>query len=118
MPQPIYTASKSRAQGRPGWTISFRHPLRNDTKGRPGLKMRRGLRTTDAADADRFVAEMNTILSDSSWWNATKRAEAERTFSPAITAAFYDEIQAGRIDSWRYGTATSLSRARTTVIHA
>jgi hypothetical protein len=100
MSQFTYTASKSRAQGRPGWTVSFRHPLRNDTKGRPGLKMRRGLGTTDAADADRLVAEMNTILSDSSWWNATKRAEAERTFSPGITAAFYDEIQAGRAVSW------------------
>lgn len=100
MPQPTYTASKSRAQGRPGWTISFRHPLRNDTKGRPGLKMRRGLATADADEADRLVAEMNTILSDSSWWNATKRAEAERAFSPVITAAFYDEIQAGRTDPW------------------
>jgi hypothetical protein len=62
--------------------------------------MRRGLDTKDAAEADRLVAEMNTILSDSSWWNATKRAEAERAFSPAITAAFYDEIQAGRTDPW------------------
>jgi hypothetical protein len=62
--------------------------------------MRRGLDTKDEADADRLVAEMNTILSDSSWWNASKRAEAERTFSPVITAAFYDEIQAGRTDPW------------------
>lgn len=100
MPRTTYTASKSRTQGRPGWTISFRHPLRNDTKGRPGLKMRRGLGTIDAIEADRFVAEMNTILLDSSWWNVTKRAEAERTFSPTITSAFYDEIQAGRTDSW------------------
>lgn len=100
MSQTTYTASKSRTQGRPGWTVSFRHPLRNDTKGRPGLKMRRGLNTTDANEADRLVAEMNTILSDTSWWSVTKRAEAERTFSSTITAAFYDEIQAGRTDSW------------------
>lgn len=96
----IYTASKSRTQGRPGWSIGFRHPLRHDTKGQPGLKMRRGLKTVDAGEADRLVAEMNTILSDTSWWNVTKRAEAQRTFAEVIVAAFYDEIQAGRPDSW------------------
>lgn len=95
-----YTASKARAQGRPGWSISFRHPLRTDTKGKFGLKIRRGLGTTDDDEAEHFVAEMNTILSDSSWWSAAKRAEAERTFSKAITAAFYDDIQAGRPDPW------------------
>jgi hypothetical protein len=62
--------------------------------------MRRGLATNDPAEADRLVAEMNTILSESSWWNATKRGEAERTFSRVIVAAFFDEIQAGRPDSW------------------
>jgi hypothetical protein len=62
--------------------------------------MRRGLGTNDPAEADDLVAKMNTILSDSSWWNATKRAEAERAFSHVIAAAFYDEIQAGRPDSW------------------
>ena len=100
MPPSRYTASKTQAQGRPGWTISFRHPLRTDTKGKPGLKMRRGLGTTDADEAERLTAEMNSILSDSSWWSAAKRSEAERTFSAPITAAFYNEIQAGRPDPW------------------
>jgi len=36
MPNQIYTASKTRSN-RPGWSISFRHPLRNDSRGRPGL---------------------------------------------------------------------------------
>ena len=95
-----YTAAKARTQGRPGWTISFRHPLRNDTKGRPGLKMRRGLGTADPTEADKLVADMNAILSDQSWWNSSKKSEAERTFAPVVVAAFYDEIQAGRPDSW------------------
>ena len=60
--------------------------------------MRRGLKTADEDEADRLVAEMNTILSDQSWWNATKRSEAENKFSRAIVDAFYDEIQAGRDD--------------------
>ena len=107
MPLPSYTASKTRAQGRPGWTVSFRHPLRNDPKGKPGLKMRRGLGTTEADEADRLVAEMNTILSEPAWWSATKKPEAERRFSPVITAAFFDEIQAGRVELGNgYGRST------------
>ncbi|HEV2350411.1 MAG TPA: hypothetical protein VG028_11255 [Terriglobia bacterium] len=98
MNKQIYTASKTRSN-RPGWSIGFRHPLRNDSKGRPGLKMRRGLGTPDEVEADALVAEMNLILSDQSWWNASKRKEAEVRFSKPVIEAFYDEIQAGREDS-------------------
>jgi hypothetical protein len=97
MPRDIYTASKTRSN-RPGWSIGFRHPFRNDSKGRPGLKMRRGLGTADEVAADAMVAEMNEILSDPSWWSAAKRAEAELRFSKPIVEAFYDEIQAGKED--------------------
>ena len=96
MPQQ-YSASKSRSD-RPGWSISFRHPLRTDARGRPGRKMRRGLDTADDATADRMVAEMNAILADRTWWNASKRREAEALFSLAVVNAFYNEIQAGRDD--------------------
>ena len=92
-----YSASKSQTN-RPGWSVSFRHPLRNDARGKPGLKMRRGLGTTDEAEADQLVAEMNVLLKDPTWWNANKRADAERKFSKPIVDAFYDEIQAGRED--------------------
>ena len=81
--------------------MSFRHPLRSDTRGKPGLKVRRGLGTDDVNWADKLVAEMNELLSDESWWNASKRREAERRFSKVIVDAFYDDIQAGRTDAWR-----------------
>ena len=97
MTKETYTASKTRSN-RPGWSIGFRHPLRNDARGRVGLKMRRGLGTSDEAEADAMVAEMNIILSDQSWWNASKRKEAEIRFSKPVIEAFYDEIQAGRAD--------------------
>ena len=97
MPETLYSASKSRSK-RPGWSVSFRHPLRNDARGKPGLRIRRGLGTTDDVEADQLVAEMNILLTDSTWWNASKRAEAERSFSKPIVDAFYDEIQAGRED--------------------
>jgi hypothetical protein len=61
--------------------------------------MRRGLGTTVESEADEMVAEMNEILADQSWWNASKRREAELRFSPAVVDAFYDEIQAGKEDS-------------------
>ncbi len=93
-----YKASKSRAQGRPGWVVSFRHPLRTDAQGKPGLKMRRGLGTADDGEADRLISEMNAILEDASWWNAARRIEAEQRFAAPIVAAFFDEIQAGRTD--------------------
>ena len=97
MVKEIYTANKTRSN-RPGWSIGFRHPLRNDSKGRPGLKMRRGLGTTIEAEADAMVAEMNEILGDQSWWSASKRTEAELKFSKPVIEAFFDEIQAGKED--------------------
>ena len=97
MPDDVYAASKSRSN-RPGWSVSFRHPLRNDARGRPGLKMRRGLGTTDEVEAERLVAEMNVLLADRTWWNANKRVDAEQRFSRPIVDAFYDDIQAGRED--------------------
>ncbi len=91
-----YIASKSRTQNRPGWSISFRHPLRNDTKGKAGLKMRRGLGTNDEQVAEEMIAQMNEILADESWWSAAKRPEAAIRFHRTIVDAFFDEIQAGR----------------------
>ena len=73
-----YTASKSPTKGRPGFSISFRHPLRADTKGKPGLKVRKGLGTQDAAHADALVAQMNEVLADDSWWNAGRYDDAHQ----------------------------------------
>ena len=94
-----YVASKSRTQDRPGFSISFRHPLRTDSKNRPGLKVRRGLNTTDEGRADVLVAQMNALLGDETWWNANRRKEAEAEFDKVIVDAFYDDIQAGQADS-------------------
>ena len=97
MSKATYSASISQSN-RPGWSVIFRHPLRNDARGKPGLRMRRGLGTTDESEAEQLVVEMNTLLTDRTWWNANKRADAERKFSKVIVDAFYGEIQAGRED--------------------
>ena len=94
-----YIASKSQSQGRPGFSILFRHPLRKDKHGKPGLKVRRGLNTSDSDEAEELVTQMNTILSDESWWNAARRSDAQSLFGPVVVDAFFGDIQAGWKDS-------------------
>lgn len=91
-------ASKTRSN-RPGWSVTFRHPVRTDSRGQRGLKVRRGLGTADDAEADRLVAQLNELLEDESWWNGDRRLEAERKFSPVVVSAFFDGIEAGSVDS-------------------
>jgi energy-coupling factor transporter ATP-binding protein EcfA2 len=93
MPTTYYTAQKSRAEGRPSFAVTFRHPLRTDAKGKPGLKVRRGLGTADPAEADRLVAELNALLSDEHFWSLSARVDAAREFSPLVVNAFYDAIE-------------------------
>ena len=95
-----YTASLSTTPDRPGFSISFRHPRRLDSKGKPGLKVRRGLGTSDKAAAEKLVAEMNQLLQDEVWWTAAKYPEALQAFDQRIVDAFYDCIQAGVVDSF------------------
>jgi hypothetical protein len=93
-------ASKTRSN-RPGWSVTFRHPMRTDSRGQRGLKVRRGLGTADDTEADRLVAQLNELLEDERWWSGDRRAEAERSgrFASAVVAAFFDGIEAGDLDS-------------------
>ena len=90
----IRKASKTRS-GRPGWSVTFRHPRRCDARGRYGLRVRRGLGTTDEAEADRIVDDLNVLLGDDSWWSPDRRADAEQQLDPIAVAAFFDDIAAG-----------------------
>jgi GTPase Era involved in 16S rRNA processing len=94
-----YTASKGRSEGRSAWAITFRHPLRKDAKGKQGLKVRRGLKTSSEAEADNLVSRMNELLANQEWWSLSRRAEAEKRFGDAVASAFYDVIEEGRIDT-------------------
>ena len=96
-----YIASKSQTKDRPGFSISFRHPCRMDTRGKSGLKVRRGLGTTDPAEADRLVAQMNTLLADDTWWNAERYPDALEAFDQRVVDAFFDGLQAAVLDSVR-----------------
>ena len=94
----IHTATKTRSN-RPGWSVTFRHPRRKDTRSKFGRKVRRGLGTPDDAQADQLVGQLNEILADPSWWSLDRQAEAKRRFDPVVVSAFFDDIEVGKINS-------------------
>lgn len=93
MRTPQYTASKSRNQGRKAWTLTFRHPVCRDAEGRPGIKVRRGLGTSDESAADAMVEEMNLLLGDETYWNIAERERAQQNFSSIVVRAFYEPMK-------------------------
>ena len=90
-----YTASLSRSQGRPGWSVIFRHPVRRDeSTGKPGLRVRRGLGTQDEGEAQALREELNRMLSDRRYWEPAARSEAEVRFDARVVEIFYYGLQA------------------------
>lgn len=93
-----FRASKTRSN-RPGWSVTFRHPQRKDSRGRPGLKVRRGLGTSDETEAEHLVEQLNELLSDQAWWNADRRTDAEHRFASIVVSIFFDGMEAGKINA-------------------
>lgn len=91
-----YTATKTRS-GRPGWSVTFSHPCRSDARGKFGLKVRRGLGTSDDTKADRLVSQLNELLADQSWWSLDRRRDAECQFDGIVVKAFFDNMEVGKI---------------------
>lgn len=87
-----YVATLSQSQGRPGWSILFRHPQPHESQGKPGLRVRRGLGTTDQVEAEAMVAQMNELLADRTFWNPAAREQASRLFPRPVVSAFFDPI--------------------------
>src|SRR5438105_2972545 len=94
-----YTASKSRTQGREGWAVIFRHPVRTDaTTGKSGRRIRRGLGTGDETEADRLVTQLNELLSTPSYWEPSARETARARFDARVVTIFYDGMASGDTD--------------------
>lgn len=87
-----YTASKSRSQGRKFYSLIFRHPMIKDSGGKSGLRIRKGLGTSNTKKADKLVSQMNEILKDSSLWNIDAMPIAERLYDNIIVSAFYSVL--------------------------
>ena len=76
-------------KGKRGYTVNFRHSVVKDKDGKYGLKVHRGIGTTDAAEAQRLAEELERILSDSYWADSSKRTEAYGHFSEVVVDAYY-----------------------------
>jgi hypothetical protein len=96
----IFKASLSKGQGRDGWCVIFKHPLRSGKNGKAGLRVRRGLGTKVEAEAQELVDQLNKILSDQKLWNPTEKDRAKKEFHPKIVSAFYDNITPEKRDPW------------------
>ena len=80
-----YKATLSSEQGRSGWCIIFRHPIRKNPDG-SAKRVRRGLGTKIQDEAQRLVDQMNVILDDVTFWTPQARAKAESLFDDIIIA--------------------------------
>ena len=88
-----YTASLSRTQGRSGYSVIFRHPVRrSDATGKPGLRVRSGLGTRDEEEAAQLRDELNILLDNSKYHNPAARPEAERRFDSRVVNIFFDKM--------------------------
>ena len=88
-----YSASLSQSQGRTGYSIIFRHPARRDeTTGKPGTRVRRGLGTRDKAEAEQLRDELNQLLEDPKYRNPAARAEAEPRFDSRVVDIFFHKM--------------------------
>lgn len=94
-----FKASLSRSKGRSSWCVIFRHPLRMTSDGLPGLRVRRGLGTTDDNEAKRLVDQLNQILGDKEMWTPAAMETAERKYDQRIVGAFYDNLTPALHDS-------------------
>ena len=95
-----FRAYLSRSQGRGGWCAIFSHPLRTGKDGKPGLRVRRGLGTTDKNLAETLVDQLNQLLEDKEMWNPTEKHRAEKLYDSKIVSAFYDKISIEQKDPW------------------
>ncbi len=94
-----YSASLSQSQGRLGYSIIFRHPARLDeTTGKPGARVRRGLGTRDKAEAERLREELNRLLADPKYRDPVARAEAEKRFDARVIEIYFAKMSPGEID--------------------
>jgi GTPase Era involved in 16S rRNA processing len=79
--------------------VTFRHPVRTDSKNQKGLKIRKGLGTADDKIADEYVRQLNELLANGGWWSADRRVDASHQFAEVVVSAFFDGIEVGTFDS-------------------
>ena len=94
-----FMATLSRSQGRSAWAVIFRHPVRVDPNtGKPGLRVRQGLGTSDETEANDLKDQLNQLLAEESFWSLPARAEAEKRFHRRVVEIFYHGMEPEQSD--------------------
>lgn len=94
-----FVATLSRSQGRSAWAVIFRHPVRVDqSTGKPGLRVRQGLGTSDEAEAHDLKDQLNQLLAEESFRSLPARAEAEKRFHRRVVEIFYHGMEPEQSD--------------------
>ncbi|WP_237046475.1 hypothetical protein [Aquipseudomonas alcaligenes] len=94
-----FVATLSRSQGRSAWAVIFRHPVRVDPNtGKPGLRVRQGLGTSDEAEANDLKDQLNQLLAEESFWSLPARAETEKRFHRRVVEIFYHGMEPEQSD--------------------
>ena len=83
----------SLPKGRKGYTVNFRHTVIMDKEGKYGLKVHRGIGTSDEAEAEKLVMQLENILNNDYWWDISKKNEAYNHFSSVVVDIFYDPME-------------------------
>jgi energy-coupling factor transporter ATP-binding protein EcfA2 len=89
----FYTAAVKRSPGRKALNVDFRHPLRNDSRNRPGKKTHRALGTEDPEEAQALVDRLNQLLRNESLWSPSSKLEAIKLYGEKVAEIFYGEIE-------------------------
>ena len=99
MSETNYKATLSGEQGRSGWCVIFRHPVRKNADG-TAVRIRRGLGTREREEAEKLVGQLNEILGDRNFWTPTAKAKAEAAYDAKVVNAFYDNFLPATQDAW------------------
>ena len=88
-----YTATLTNS-GRAGWSVIFRHPVVVDpATGHPPLRIKRGLGTVEEEKAKAIINDLNTLLSDQSYWSLAARTVAIPRFQPKAVDIFFSPME-------------------------
>ncbi|MBS0659124.1 MAG: hypothetical protein JSR82_12855 [Verrucomicrobia bacterium] len=94
-----YTASLSRSQGRSGWSVIFRHPVRLDPNtGKPGLRVRQGLGTVDETEGNLIREHLDQLLAEEAFRSSASRPQAEARFHRRAVEIYFHGMEPEECD--------------------
>lgn len=75
--------------GKNSYVLSLRHPVIKDANGN-GKKIQRGAGTSDEQEVRKLAEQLQELIGNEKWHNASRRLEAAELFDRIVVEAFYD----------------------------